>query len=66
MGRLAQAYRVVRDSGRLMAGMPSYDAYLAHMRRDHPEAEPMDEVEFLRDRQNAHFGGSSRGGFRCC
>ena len=24
------------------------------------------EAASERDRQNAHFGGSSRGGFRCC
>jgi uncharacterized short protein YbdD (DUF466 family) len=54
---------VVAESVRLMLGLPSYAAYRRHMAERHPEAEPMDEVAFFRDRQQARYGS---GGGRCC
>ena len=56
----------MRDSARLMAGLPSYDGYLAHVRAAHPEREPMSYAEFVRDRQDARYGVGGKGGFRCC
>ena len=47
-----------------MVGMPSYDAYVAHMAAKHPDREPMDEVTFFRERQQARYGGKNGG--RCC
>lgn len=58
--------RGAADCGRLMVGVPSYEAYLAHFRAHHPGLTPMNEAEFVRDRQDARFGGGGRGGFRCC
>lgn len=66
LGELALAGRRMRDSARLMAGLPSYDGYLAHARAAHPEREPMSYAEFVRDRQDARYGAGGRGGFRCC
>ncbi len=37
----------LRQIGNAMVGMPSYDAYVAHMAAKHPDREPMDEVTFL-------------------
>lgn len=54
------------DCGRLMVGVPSYEAYLNHLRTHHPDAAPMTNAQFVRDRQAARFGENSRGGFRCC
>lgn len=59
-------WRGVGACGRLMVGVPSYAAYLEHMRATHPDATPMTEVEFVRNRQSARFGEGGRGGFRCC
>jgi len=58
-----QIIRGLRQTLRLIAGLPSYDAYLAHLRRHHPEKTPLTEAEFARDRQAARFGGSNA---RCC
>ncbi len=55
---------MVRDSLRLMVGVPSYQTYVDHMRRKHPESLPMSYPEFVRDRQAARFGG--KGSPRCC
>lgn len=58
--------RCLCEGGRLMVGVPSYDAYVRHVQAQHPDRPPMDEVEFFRDRQRARFGEGARGGFRCC
>jgi len=49
-----------------MVGLPSYEAYLDHMRLHHPDMVPMTQAEFHEDRQKARFGEGARGGFRCC
>lgn len=54
------------DCGRLMVGVPNYDAYVQHARARHPDVAPMTEAQFVADRQSARFGGEGRGGFRCC
>ncbi len=54
---------LLAETFRSMVGVSSYAAYRAHMARAHPDAEPMDEVAFFRDRQQARYGG---GGGRCC
>ncbi len=56
--------RAIRDTALLMVGQPSYAAYREHMARHHPEREPMSEVQFFRDREQARYGG--KGGGRCC
>jgi uncharacterized short protein YbdD (DUF466 family) len=58
--------RGIGDCGRMMVGVPNYDNYLLHIRTQHPDAIPMSEAEFVRDRQAARFGEGGRGGFRCC
>ena len=58
--------RGIGDCGRLMVGVPNYQSYLLHVRTHHPDATPMTEAEFVRDRQAARFGEGGRGGFRCC
>ncbi len=56
--------RHLRDAARSMIGIPSYEAYLDHMRSAHPDTPPMDYITFFRDRQQARYGG--KGGGRCC
>lgn len=55
---------MLRQTARLMVGMPDYDAYLRHMREHHPDRSAMDRVAFFRDRQEARYGGKNGG--RCC
>jgi uncharacterized short protein YbdD (DUF466 family) len=57
-------FRFVRDAAHSMVGIPSYDAYVAHMRAVHPDQPVMDYSAFFKDRQNARFG--AKGGGRCC
>lgn len=64
--RFVALLRGLRDGGRLMVGVPSYDAYLRHAREHHPDVPPMSEADFIRNRQAARFGEGGRGGFRCC
>jgi uncharacterized short protein YbdD (DUF466 family) len=47
--------RGLADTARLMVGVPSYRAYVAHMAEAHPDAPAMDE---------ARYGG--RNGGQCC
>jgi uncharacterized short protein YbdD (DUF466 family) len=56
----------LRDGARLMIGVPSYEAYLAHARCAHPDDPPMSYAQFFRNRQDARYGGGGKGGFRCC
>lgn len=56
--------RLLRQTARLMVGMPDYDAYLRHMLTHHPERPAMDRTQFFRDRQEARYGGKNGG--RCC
>ncbi|WP_203310998.1 MULTISPECIES: YbdD/YjiX family protein [Sphingomonas] len=55
---------LIAQTARAMVGVPSYAAYVAHMRSAHPEAPVMDEATFFRERQQARYGG--RGGGKCC
>lgn len=58
MPSLEQILRTVRT----IIGAPDYQRYVEHVRRVHPEREPMTEREFTR------FQMESRGrpGARCC
>lgn len=58
------AGRYLGQTLRLMVGVPDYDTYVAHMRRVHPDQEPMSYEAFFRERQEARYGGKGRVG--CC
>jgi uncharacterized short protein YbdD (DUF466 family) len=59
--------RKIRQTARLMIGIPDYEAYAAHMRKAHPEAVVMTEAEFVRDRQDRRYGNGGKGQVcRCC
>ena len=64
MARLARLLGLARDTARLMIGIPSYEAYRAHMAQRHPERKAMSEAEFFRERQEARYG--AKGGGKCC
>ena len=59
---LGQAAR----TGRLMVGVPDYDAYLAHRRSAHPGEPAMGRAEFHRERTNRRFGAGAGRISRCC
>ncbi|MDP4021940.1 YbdD/YjiX family protein [Methylobacterium sp. NEAU 140] len=58
--------KCVCDGARLMVGQGDYQTYADHVRRTHPDQEPMTELEFFRNRENARFGVGNTSGFRCC
>lgn len=62
--KLATILRRLAETGRLMVGVPSYRAYVAHMAAAHPSRPVMSEAAFFRNRQEARYGG--RNGGRCC
>jgi uncharacterized short protein YbdD (DUF466 family) len=53
----------LRQSARLMVGMPEYDIYLEHMKNTHSDRPAMSYPEFFRERQEARYGGKVN---RCC
>ena len=55
--------RSIKQSLRLMVGLPDYDVYLTHMAATHPDGAPLSYEEFFRDRLEARYGG---GKGRCC
>ncbi len=62
--RLRGFARALRQTANLMVGIPDYDAYAAHCRVQHPDAEVMTREAFFRERQDRRYGVG--GGLRCC
>ena len=60
---LARHQRASCQTARLAIGIPDYDVYVAHVRRTHPDVEPMTRDEFFRERMEARYG---KGRSRCC
>lgn len=60
---LVRLGKLLRQTARLMVGVPDYDTYVAHVRTHHPERRVMSYEEFFRERQEARYRG---GGGRCC
>ncbi|WP_262032311.1 YbdD/YjiX family protein [Microvirga sp. Mcv34] len=58
--------KCVCQGARLMVGVPDYETYVEHMRRNHPDRSVMAYPDFFRERQAARYGGEGRSGFRCC
>ena len=50
-------------AARRIAGIPDYDAYVAHIRAHHPERAIPSKAAFFADRQHARYRA---GGGRCC
>ena len=61
--RLRRVLTLAVDTARLAIGIPSYDAYVAHMRTKHAGHRPMSRDEFFRERQAARYSGGTG---RCC
>ncbi|UEM03481.1 YbdD/YjiX family protein [Skermanella rosea] len=56
----------LRETGRLMVGIPCYDTYVAHRLANHPDEPVMTYEEFFRDRQDTRYGAKGGGMNRCC
>ena len=60
---VARLWRTGSQTARMAIGIPDYDNYAHHVRRHHPEREPMGRDAFFRERMDARYG---RGRSRCC
>lgn len=61
---MRQLLDILRETALLMVGQPSYQAYLDHMAKRHPERPPMSRLAFFRDREKMRYSGKSGG--HCC
>lgn len=58
-----QFTKLLKQTGRMMVGVPDYDTYVAHRRVTHPDQPVMTYEEFFIERQNSRYGGRIG---RCC
>ncbi|ELX8379464.1 YbdD/YjiX family protein [Providencia vermicola] len=65
-GNLGKTGKYLGQAARMLVGIPDYDTYVQHMADNHPDKPVMTYKEFFRERQDARYGGSGKGGFRCC
>ncbi|EPL9569469.1 YbdD/YjiX family protein [Providencia rettgeri] len=65
-GNLGKTGKYLGQAARMLVGIPDYDTYVQHMSDNHPDKPVMTYKEFFRERQDARYGGSGKGGFRCC
>ncbi|HEY6986428.1 MAG TPA: YbdD/YjiX family protein [Rhodanobacteraceae bacterium] len=61
-GALASIWQKLVAAARTIAGVPDYDAYVAHLRGRHPDRPIPTQSAFFADRQTARY----RSGGRCC
>ena len=61
----ARIWRLLRDTGALMVGVPDYERYLSHMREAHPGTPPLSRDAFVRARMEARYGGRASGKCPC-
>lgn len=61
-----QFYARVKQTSRLMVGIPDYDNYVAHRAMTHPGQPVMTYEEFFRERQVSRYSGANGRIGRCC
>jgi uncharacterized short protein YbdD (DUF466 family) len=61
--RVARIWNALVAATRRIAGIPDYDAYVAHLKTHHPERAIPNEADFFAERQQARYRA---GGGRCC
>ncbi|RDU64831.1 KCU-star family selenoprotein [Helicobacter sp. MIT 14-3879] len=47
----------------LLVGMPSYDKYVEHMKKNHPDKVPKSQRDFFKEALENKYG---QGGSKCC
>lgn len=62
---LSRCFKVLRDTARLMVGVPDYDNYVALMVAHHPDEPVMSYEAFFRERQASRYS-SKKCTTRCC
>jgi uncharacterized short protein YbdD (DUF466 family) len=64
MAALLGLWSRLRQTARLMVGVPDYDTYVAHRLTQHPGEPVMSYAEFFRAAQQRRYAGSRMRG--CC
>lgn len=54
--KIAQIYKKSDRFFHLLVGLPSYDKYLEHMKKFHPDKIPKSQKEFFLQAQEARYG----------
>ena len=62
---LLRLVRTLRQTARLMVGVPDYETYVAHRRHRHPDEPVMSYEQFFRERQDSRYG-FAKGRFKGC
>ncbi len=63
---LQHLFRRVRETARLMIGVPDYETYVEHRKTVHPGAPIMTYEEFFRVCQERRYTGGQGRTPRCC
>ncbi|HEY0523540.1 MAG TPA: YbdD/YjiX family protein [Stellaceae bacterium] len=58
--------RRLRETARLMVGIPDYRSYVEHREAVHPGEPVMSYEEFFRERQDSRYAGKDGRIGRCC
>lgn len=64
--RIKHLYGRIKQTGRLMVGVPDYDTYVEHRKATHPGEPIMTYEEFFRERQQSRYAGANGKIGRCC
>ena len=63
---LLTCWQRLAASARLMVGLPDYDNYVIHSRKQHPDQPVMTYNQFFRKAQETKYGDKNGGGRPCC
>ncbi|MBS9804966.1 YbdD/YjiX family protein [Bacillus cereus] len=64
--KLWQVWRERKRFISLLVGVPSYEVYVEHMQKNHPEEEIVCQKQFFAEAQEARFNAKGGKISRCC
>ena len=62
-GKIHALYKRSDRFVHLLVGLPSYDKYVEHMKKNHPDTVPKSQKEFFKEALDKKYGA---GGAKCC
>ncbi len=62
-GKIHALYKRSDRFVHLLVGLPSYDKYVEHMKKNHPDKVPKSQKEFFKEALDKKYGA---GGAKCC
>ncbi len=64
--KISLGYLRLKQTLKLMIGLPDYETYVTHRETAHPNEEIMSYEAFFRERQKARYAGGNGKMNRCC